>query len=255
MHGKILRWLSVVKIWTGSGLIFALIVTAKVNHVYPQTQTMSFTHGSHNENQFNDVDALKDIVEQKRLYSLKVAELKSILQFLKTQDSTISLTGKKEDLVARIEAAILPQQTQIIAPPTPQQNINIQNEPNPETINLIVDYEGTALYFKIKKTTPLLRLMEAFCKRHGVSFHQMTFAFDGSRVTGVETAEELEMEDMDCILAFSQEVGGMFHFTSARKDFDFIENEKDLNWKNQFRINKMRRNDLVKMLLAEKLNV
>ncbi|KAL6663328.1 SUMO protein smt3 [Candidozyma auris] len=53
-------------------------------------------------------------------------------------------------------------------------------------INLKVS-DGTAeIFFKIKKTTPMKRLMEAFCKRQ----------------------EDLDLEDGDVIEAHREQVGG-----------------------------------------------
>ena len=50
--------------------------------------------------------------------------------------------------------------------------------------------------------------MEIFCKRQGVNQEQMRFVFDGNRLTGTETAEQLDMDDQDTIDVLVQQTGG-----------------------------------------------
>lgn len=75
-------------------------------------------------------------------------------------------------------------------------------------INLKVS-DGTAeIFFKIKRTTPMKRLMEAFCKRQGKAMESLRFLIDGARVTPDNTPEDLELEDGDVIEAHREQVGG-----------------------------------------------
>lgn len=75
-------------------------------------------------------------------------------------------------------------------------------------INLKVS-DGTAeIFSKIKKTTPMKRLMEAFCKRQGKSMESLRFLIDGTRVSPDNTPEDLDLEDGDVIEAHREQVGG-----------------------------------------------
>ncbi|PVH21640.1 ubiquitin-like protein SMT3 [Candidozyma haemuli] len=72
-------------------------------------------------------------------------------------------------------------------------------------INLKVS-DGTAeIFFKIKKTTPMKRLMEAFCKRQGKSMESLRFLIDGTRVSPDNTPEDLDLEDGDVIEAHREQ--------------------------------------------------
>lgn len=75
-------------------------------------------------------------------------------------------------------------------------------------INLKVNYEGNEVFFKIKRTTPLKKLMDAFCKRQGFGADQLRFVFDGNRLVGNETSTSLDMEDNDTIDVLVQQTGG-----------------------------------------------
>jgi len=62
--------------------------------------------------------------------------------------------------------------------------------------------------FKIKKSTPLKKLMNAFCSRQAVEINQMVFLYDGQRVLPEETPAQLGMEDGDLIDAMLHQTGG-----------------------------------------------
>ena len=65
-----------------------------------------------------------------------------------------------------------------------------------EHINLkVVTQDGNEIYFKCKQTTPLQKLMHAFCNRQGVSMNSVRFLFDGNRVNETQTPSQLGMED------------------------------------------------------------
>lgn len=79
----------------------------------------------------------------------------------------------------------------------------------PEThINLKVSDGSSEIFFKIKKTTPLKRLMEAFAKRQGKEIESLRFLYDGVRVLPDQTPEDLDMEDNDIIEAHREQIGG-----------------------------------------------
>ena len=70
-----------------------------------------------------------------------------------------------------------------------------EKKPDTEAINLkVVTQDGNEIYFKCKMTTPLSKLMNAFCQRQGVQLASVRFLFDGSRINQQSTPKELEME-------------------------------------------------------------
>lgn len=76
-------------------------------------------------------------------------------------------------------------------------------------INLkVVTQDGNEIFFKCKLTTPLSKLMQAFCQRQGVAQNSVRFLFDGNRLTGQQTPGELEMEDGDVIDVMVEQQGG-----------------------------------------------
>lgn len=86
-----------------------------------------------------------------------------------------------------------------------------KSEPKDSHINLKVTDGSSEVFFKIKRTTPLKRLMEAFCKRQGKSVESLRFLHEGQRLTPDSTPESLDMEDGDLIEAHREQVGGAFY--------------------------------------------
>lgn len=62
-------------------------------------------------------------------------------------------------------------------------------EGQPEHLNIKVTDNSNEVFFKIKKTTQLKKLMDAFCERSGKNKASCRFLFDGTRVTEVDTPE------------------------------------------------------------------
>jgi small ubiquitin-related modifier len=80
-----------------------------------------------------------------------------------------------------------------------------------EHINLkVTSQNGEEVHFKIKKTTPLAKLMDTYCQRMGLSRNSIRFLFEGSRLQDQQTPKELEMEDGDSIDAMLEQLGGSF---------------------------------------------
>ena len=78
-----------------------------------------------------------------------------------------------------------------------------------EHINLkVVTQDGNEIFFKCKMTTPLDKLMKAFCNRNGVAANSVRFLFDGNRINGTQTPSELDMEDGDVIDVMVEQQGG-----------------------------------------------
>ncbi|KAJ4851514.1 Small ubiquitin- modifier 2 [Turnera subulata] len=63
------------------------------------------------------------------------------------------------------------------------------------------------VFFRIRPSTQLRKLMYAYCDRHSVEFGSFAFLFDGRRIFAHQTPEELEMEDGDTIDAMPS-IGG-----------------------------------------------
>ncbi|KAI3968987.1 hypothetical protein MKX01_001464 [Papaver californicum] len=76
-------------------------------------------------------------------------------------------------------------------------------------INLKVKgQDGNEVFFRIKRSTQLRKLMNAYCDRQSVDFNSIAFLFDGRRLRGEQTPDELEMEDGDEIDAMLHQTGG-----------------------------------------------
>ncbi|OBA22962.1 ubiquitin-like protein [Metschnikowia bicuspidata var. bicuspidata NRRL YB-4993] len=75
-------------------------------------------------------------------------------------------------------------------------------------INLKVSDGAGEIFFKIKRTTPMKRLMDAFCKRQGRSLDSIRFLVDGTRIHPDATPQEMDLEDGDVIEAHREQTGG-----------------------------------------------
>ncbi|TNV75559.1 hypothetical protein FGO68_gene15588 [Halteria grandinella] len=64
------------------------------------------------------------------------------------------------------------------------------------------------IHFKVKKTTKLDKLMEAYCQRVGLPKRACRFLYDGEKIKGDETPEALGMEEDDQIDVFFEQTGG-----------------------------------------------
>ncbi|XP_038989743.1 small ubiquitin-related modifier 2-like isoform X1 [Phoenix dactylifera] len=68
--------------------------------------------------------------------------------------------------------------------------------------------DGNEVFFRIKRSTQLRKLMNAYCDRQSVDFNSIAFLFDGRRLRAEQTPDELEMEDGDEIDAMLHQTGG-----------------------------------------------
>ncbi|KAH7517555.1 hypothetical protein FEM48_Zijuj09G0077400 [Ziziphus jujuba var. spinosa] len=81
-------------------------------------------------------------------------------------------------------------------------------------INLKVKgQDGNEVFFRIKRSTQLRKLMTAYCDRQSVELNSIAFLFDGRRLRAEQTPDEvnfwvLEMEDGDEIDAMLHQTGG-----------------------------------------------
>ncbi|KAI3804751.1 hypothetical protein L1987_26541 [Smallanthus sonchifolius] len=67
--------------------------------------------------------------------------------------------------------------------------------------------DGSEVFFRIRRSTRLKKLMYAYCDRQSVELNSIAFLFDGRRIHGDQTPHELEMEDDD-------EIDAMLHQTA-----------------------------------------
>eukprot|EP00397_Hematodinium_sp_SG-2012_P057370 GEMP01071634.1.p1 GENE.GEMP01071634.1~~GEMP01071634.1.p1 ORF type:complete len:105 (-),score=23.13 GEMP01071634.1:900-1190(-) len=72
----------------------------------------------------------------------------------------------------------------------------------------VKDQHGAEVQFKIKRTTALRKLMEAYCQRLGMNSTQVRFMVDGERISADHTAEKLGLEDDDLIDVAVEQTGG-----------------------------------------------
>ncbi|KAF4122559.1 small ubiquitin-related modifier [Geosmithia morbida] len=79
---------------------------------------------------------------------------------------------------------------------------------NTEHLNIKVSDNNNEVFFKIKRSTKLEKLMTAFCERQGKSPSSVRFLFEGTRVQPTDTPEALEMQDGDQLDVHQEQVGG-----------------------------------------------
>ena len=70
------------------------------------------------------------------------------------------------------------------------------------------DQQGSEVQFKIKKSTPLRKLMDANCSRLGLQASQVRFMVDGERIAPDDIAEKLGLEDEDLSDVAMEQTGG-----------------------------------------------
>jgi hypothetical protein len=79
----------------------------------------------------------------------------------------------------------------------------------PTHLNLgVKDQDGNDLCFKVKKLTPLKKVMDAYCQRQGKTRELVRFLFEGTRVQDNDTPDSLQLEDGDMIQVFVEQQGG-----------------------------------------------
>ena len=70
---------------------------------------------------------------------------------------------------------------------------NVQQKPEDggqsEHLNIKVTDNNNEVFFKIKRTTALGKLMNAFCDRQGKNISSVRFLFDGQRVTAADNPD------------------------------------------------------------------
>ncbi|MCJ1321748.1 hypothetical protein MMC15_007093 [Xylographa vitiligo] len=77
-----------------------------------------------------------------------------------------------------------------------------------EHLNIKVTDNNNEVFFKIKRTTALKKLMDAFCDRQGKMPNTVRFLFDGTRVQPTDSPDSLEMQDGDTLEVHQEQIGG-----------------------------------------------
>ncbi|KAH0432605.1 ubiquitin family protein [Colletotrichum camelliae] len=80
--------------------------------------------------------------------------------------------------------------------------------PAVEHLNIKVTDNNNEVFFKIKRSTKLEKLMTAFCERQGKAISSVRFLFEGQRVQPTDTPDTLEMADGDTLEVHQEQVGG-----------------------------------------------
>lgn len=62
-----------------------------------------------------------------------------------------------------------------------------------EHLNIKVTDNNNEVFFKIKRTTALKKLMDAFCERQGKAPNSVRFLFDGSRVQATDSPDTVSI--------------------------------------------------------------
>ncbi|KAF4656406.1 Small ubiquitin- modifier 1 [Perkinsus chesapeaki] len=95
---------------------------------------------------------------------------------------------------------------------TPADNHNEEEQKDqeqPQSLQLKVkNAEGKEVIFKLKRGTPLRKLMDAYCTREGLPTDGVRFLYDGERINRDQTPQELDMQDQDEIDALVEQTGG-----------------------------------------------
>ncbi|KAI9879402.1 MAG: hypothetical protein M1830_008621 [Pleopsidium flavum] len=83
-----------------------------------------------------------------------------------------------------------------------------EEAPPSEHLNIKVTDNNNEVFFKIKRTTALKKLMDAFCDRQGKQPSSVRFLFDGTRVNPTDSPDSLDMQDGDTLEVHQEQIGG-----------------------------------------------
>eukprot|EP01041_Mallomonas_annulata_P009589 gene9589-19931_t len=78
-----------------------------------------------------------------------------------------------------------------------------------EAITLRVkDQTGEEMFFKVKKTTKMSKIFDAYASRRGIAANALRFMIDGERIQPENTPKMLELDENDQIDVMLETVGG-----------------------------------------------
>ncbi|TDL16793.1 ubiquitin-like protein [Rickenella mellea] len=81
-------------------------------------------------------------------------------------------------------------------------------KPNVEKMQICVAYGDKNIKFAVKPSGKLSKLMGAAADALNLDMKALKFTYDGNRIRGDDTPEELGMEDGDQIDCFAEQIGG-----------------------------------------------
>jgi len=73
----------------------------------------------------------------------------------------------------------------------------------------IRDQTGEETFFKVKKSTKLQKVFDAYSSRKGVAAASLRFLFDGMRVRPEQTPADIDMDDGDQLDCMLEQQGGV----------------------------------------------
>ncbi|KAK9235221.1 ubiquitin-related domain-containing protein [Lipomyces kononenkoae] len=77
-----------------------------------------------------------------------------------------------------------------------------------EHLNIKVTDNNNEVFFRIRKTTALKKLMDTFCERQGKARSSLRFLYDGERINETDTPDALGMQDGDTLEVHQEQIGG-----------------------------------------------
>ncbi|XP_041615971.1 small ubiquitin-related modifier 2-like isoform X1 [Vulpes lagopus] len=90
----------------------------------------------------------------------------------------------------------------------PKEGVKTENN---DDINLKVEgQDGSGMQFKIKRHTPLRKLMKAYGERQGLPMRQIRFRVDGQPINEPDTPAQWDVEGEETIDVFRQQTGGVY---------------------------------------------
>lgn len=87
-----------------------------------------------------------------------------------------------------------------------------------EHLNIKVTDNNNEVFFKIKRTTALKKLMDAFCERQGKAPNSVRFLFDGSRVQPTDSPDTVGKSSLESCACAARYGGRQFSFDTAEAD-------------------------------------
>jgi len=67
---------------------------------------------------------------------------------------------------------------------------------------------GEETYFKVKKTTKMSKVFDAYAQRKGVQRKALRFLLDGERIQDDQTPDDLDLDENDQIDCLLEQTGG-----------------------------------------------
>eukprot|EP00753_Platysulcus_tardus_P003023 PLAT12183.1.p1 GENE.PLAT12183.1~~PLAT12183.1.p1 ORF type:complete len:103 (-),score=40.10 PLAT12183.1:367-675(-) len=81
-------------------------------------------------------------------------------------------------------------------------------KPAVDTVELVVSYLDDEVRFRVKRTTKMKKVFDAFKARKGTGEASFRFLLDGERIHPDQTVAELDLADGDQIDVMMEQVGG-----------------------------------------------